>query len=84
VNLNWLRAIGAPRVLTSCLEWDCAPRNVLEAASNEALTHPPSTPQHPHDGRHFASIYEMRHAPHFASTLDESRRTVVIRRVCQP
>ena len=51
-------------------------RDFSACTHRQFLTHPLSTPQHPHDGRHFASIYEMRHAPHFASTFSESRRPV--------
>jgi hypothetical protein len=38
-------------------------RDLPACTHRQFLTHPPSTPQHPHDGQHFASIYEMRHAP---------------------
>ena len=40
----------------------------------QPLTHPPSTLQHPRQDPGFASTSPVRHAPHFASTLGESRR----------
>ena len=42
----------------------------------DSLNRLPSTTQRSHDGQHFGSIRQMRHAPHYASTLGESRRSL--------
>src|SRR5450759_3591004 len=42
----------------------------------QPLTHPPSTLQRPRQDPGFASTSPVRHAPHFASTLGESRRAL--------
>src|SRR5664280_2403623 len=50
------------------------PRDLMTCRHRQPLTHPPSTPQRPKQDPGFASSSPVRHAPHFASTLGESRR----------
>ena len=53
-------------------------RDLMTRRHRQPLTHPPSTLQHPRQDPGFASTSPVRHAPHFASTLGESRRVVVV------
>src|SRR5664279_1723652 len=54
------------------------PRDLMTCRHRQPLTHPPSTPQRPKQDPGFASSSPVRHAPHFASTLGESRRGLAV------